>query len=500
MPKVKIDGKEVEVPAGTSIIEAAKKAGIFVPRYCYHPGLSIAGNCRMCLVEVEKNPKLQIACYTPVTDGMAVHTQNERVKNAQQAVLEFLLANHPLDCPVCDQSGECELQNYYMNYGLYDSRFVEQKVKKRKAVPIGPTVMLDAERCILCSRCVRFCDEITKTHEMGIVNRGDHAEITVIPGKKLNNKYSGNVVDICPVGALTDRDFRFKCRVWYLATAPSVCPGCSMGCNIEIHWNKHRPYQTPNQRVMRLKPRFNAQVNQWWMCDEGRYGYQFIDQNRILKPMKKVQGKHEVVSWEEVLQGVALLLSQPQKIGVLVSTDLTHEELSEAKELFEKKLGVQALAYAWTKKPGYQDAFLIKADKSPNTKGAQNLGFRDDAENVLALAERGEIETLFLFGHNLIELWGRERADRIVKSLKNLVWLGSNLHEGVALAHWVLPASVYAEKEGTFTNCQGKVQKIDKVLEPLGESKSELEIISLLKMNLTGCPKTDGIVIPNEGT
>ena len=269
-----IDGKQVTVPEGTTVLQACEQVNSPVPFYCYHPGLSIAGNCRICLVEIEKTPKLQISCYTRVADGMVVHTNTDKALKARQDVLEFLLVNHPLDCPVCDQAGECWLQDYYMAYGLYNQKFDEQKVKKsKKATRIGPNVVLDQDRCILCSRCVRFCDEVSKTGELGIFNRGDHAELDVFPGKPIDNNYSGNVVDICPVGALTDDDFRFKCRVWYLRSTQSVCPGCSMGCNIEIHDNRERevrPHVAGGARIMRLKPRFNPEVNKWWMCDVGR--------------------------------------------------------------------------------------------------------------------------------------------------------------------------------------------------------------------------------------
>ncbi|MBI1871160.1 MAG: (2Fe-2S)-binding protein [Chlamydiae bacterium] len=477
MPTLKIDGKDIAVPAGTSIIEAAKKAGTFIPHYCYHPGLSVAGNCRMCLVEVEKSPKLQISCFIPVADGMVVHTENDRVKEAREAVLEFLLVNHPLDCPVCDQSGECELQNYYMNYGLYESRLFEDKVKKEKVVPIGPTVMLDGERCVLCSRCVRFCDEVTGTHEMGIVNRGDHAEITVAPGKELDNAYSGNTVDICPVGALTDRDFRFKCRVWFLEKTSSICPGCSRGCNIEIHWNKERPYQTPNERVMRLKPRVNPEVNQWWICDEGRYNYHFIDQNRVLYPMKN-NGKDLVqASWQEVMEEGSWVMKELQNTAVIVSTDVTLEDLWIAKELFIHKLGIQTIAYLPTKKSGEEDHLLRKSDKTPNTKGAQALGFEAKANEIFSLAEAGKIKTLILFGHNLIDLLGKERAQKIAEKVDSMVWIGSNQHEGMNLAKWIIPSSVYAEKDGTFMNYEGRVQRIFKAFPALGESKAEWQIL-----------------------
>ncbi|HEX2441295.1 MAG TPA: 2Fe-2S iron-sulfur cluster-binding protein, partial [Methylomirabilota bacterium] len=267
MPKVTIDGKEIEVPAGTNLIEAARQLGIEVPHYCYHPGLSIAGQCRLCMVDIEKTPRPTIACNTQATDGMVVHTDTERVKQSRRSMMEFHLVNHPLDCPVCDQAGECWLQIYYMKHGLYDPRMTDEKVHKPKAVPLGPHVMLDAERCILCSRCVRFCDEVTGTGELGIFHRGDHSEIGLFPGRDLTNNYSANVVDICPVGALTDRDFRFQVRVWYLDTAKSICTGCARGCNIDVHVNRRRPPHAEGRRVARLKPRYNADVNAWWLCD-----------------------------------------------------------------------------------------------------------------------------------------------------------------------------------------------------------------------------------------
>jgi ferredoxin len=234
MPTVEIDGRSIEVENGATVIEAADELGIEIPHYCWHPGLSISGNCRMCLVDIEKSPKLQIACNTRVNDGMVVHTDSERTKTAQKAVLEFLLINHPIDCPVCDQAGECKLQEYYMDYDRQRSRIeLPDKVRKKKAVPVGPLVMLDQERCILCARCTRFLDEVTQTHELAIHQRGDHAEIRLAPGKTVDNPYAGNIVDICPVGALTSRDFRFRARVWYLQKTDSVCGACANGCNVE---------------------------------------------------------------------------------------------------------------------------------------------------------------------------------------------------------------------------------------------------------------------------
>ena len=474
MPTLTIDGKQITVDPGTKIIEAARRLGLFVPYYCYHPGLSIAGNCRICMVEIEKIPRTQIACNTDCADGMVVHTQSDKAKETRRHILEFLLANHPLDCPVCDQAGECWLQDYYMKYGLYDGRFYEQKVKKPKAVSIGPTVMLDAERCILCSRCVRFSDEITKTSELGIVNRGDHSEITVHPDKELNNKYSGNVVDICPVGALTDKDFRFKCRVWYLKKSDSICSGCSRGCNIEIHSNLERPQHGAGERVMRLKPRENSEVNKWWMCDAGRYGYKFIDENRIQKPLLREdpQGAREI-EWDEILNQIAYQIKETKKtIGVLVSPQLSNEELYLARKLFGAEK-YQTLLLS-PKPEGDQDDFLIRADKNPNTRGAELLGFRPASlPTFLAECEAGRVEGAIIFGQ-----------DVPVKNLKWSVFIGSNHNLASESATYVLPSATYAEKNGTFTNFEGRAQKFNKAFEPLAGSRPEWMILTELANRL----------------
>src|SRR3989344_1544523 len=360
MSNITIDGKPYTVKDGITIIEAIDQAKLGLPRYCYHPGLSIAGNCRICQVEVEKMPRTVIACNTRVAEGMVISTKSQKAKESQQVVLEFLLANHPLDCPVCDQSGECKLQDYYMEYGLYDPKFNEVKVKKtKKAFSIGPTVMLDQERCILCSRCVRFTDEITKTHEFGIFNRADHAEVDIYPGQELSNKYSGNVVDICPVGALTDKDFRFKMRVWYLGSQESVCPGCSRGCNIDIHFERSRPYHLKHERIMRLKPRENPEVNRWWICDEGRYNYKFIDFNR-LKQVKtpgfvsaaETNGMMGDAVWKEAVGQIAKVLKSSPSVerwACLASPQDTNEELYLVKRIFQDGLKFKNIAF---KAPG----------------------------------------------------------------------------------------------------------------------------------------------------
>jgi len=491
MPNLIIDGKQVEVPAGTTIIQAADKLGIDIPRYCYHPALPVAGNCRICMVEIEKQPKLQIACYTPVAEGMVVKTNSPKVIEVRKSILEFLLVNHPVDCPVCDQAGECKLQDYYMEHGQYDSRLSDVKVKKeKKAFSIGPTIMLDQERCILCTRCVRFTDNITKTHEFGMFSRGDHSQIDV--SKQLDNDYSGNVADICPVGALTDKDFRFKCRVWYLAQTKSVCPGCSMGCNITVEWDKSRPHQHKKARVMRLKPRHNPDVNDYWMCDKGRYNYHFIDDNRIQHP----QLKDDFVSWDQATDTIVTVLKSIQKsnntnrIGVLASAQLTNEDLFVIRKFFKETLKGAMVDFRVPEGPGEKDDFLIKADKNPNTAGASSILQADaDAGEIVQKAKHGEIDLLYVFGHDLVKLFGKETVEQIAKKVKLFVYQGSNVNATCSYAHLNLPSSVYAEKEGTFTNCQKRVQRIWPAFLPLDEAKGDWEIISLLSAKL-GSPMT----------
>ncbi len=509
MPKLTIDGKTIEVAPGTRVIEAAKKIDVDAPYYCYHPGLSIAGNCRMCLVEVEKMPKLQIACHLQAAEGMVVRTNSEKVLKTRQHVLEFLLVNHPLDCPVCDQAGECWLQDYYMKHGLYDSRVSEDKIKKPKAVPIGPTVMLDAERCILCSRCVRFCDEISKTSELGMINRNDHSEISVFPGKELNNAYSGNVVDICPVGALTDRDFRFKMRVWYLKEKDSVCNGCSRGCNIQAHYNLDRPHHTGGagiripaqpsstqtgglgcggERVMRLKPRYNEQVNQWWMCDEGRYGYKYHDQNRILKPRRRDGAAVREAGWDEMLAEAAKKITHAgERVAVLASPQLSNEELFLIRELFRGKLNLKHIHLVSPHAEGAQDDFLIRADKNPNTRGAEALGFSQDPKALADLAgkiSKGELSGLIVFGQDIYDRFAKLGLKADLNKMEWTLFIGPNQHLTAESSAFVFPSATHFEKEGTFTNFEGRIQKFSKVLEPLGEARPEWQIILELAVRL----------------
>jgi len=491
VPKLTIDGQEIEVPAGTKVIEAAKQLGIEIPHYCYHPALSIAGSCRMCLVEIEKMPKLAIACHTVVTDGMVVHTQSEWAEKARAAMLEFLLANHPLDCPVCDQAGECKLQQYYMTVGQYNSALLDNKIKKAKAKVIGPHVILDSERCILCSRCVRFADEISKTHELGIFNRGDHSELLPYPGRLLDNPYSANVVDICPVGALTDRDFRFKVRVWYLDCAPSICHGCARGCNIRVDYLTRRFHHNDGKRIARFKPRVNPEINGHWICDTGRYSYKALEnEDRLLMP-RIPNGNGKKVDWPTavaaVVKGLAEHVSEYGigSVAVIASASMSNEEMFAARELFGRGLKIEKTA--WRVPPGpddKDDELLIRADKNANTFGAEQIfgPYSPAAEiaKILRLTAEGKVKAWIVLDRDLAPMFGEEKIKELTGSLKFALYLGSHLNPTSRGCRYVLPAVVFTEKEGTVTNFAGQVQHFPMVVPPLGDALPMLKIISRL--------------------
>jgi NADH-quinone oxidoreductase subunit G len=489
VPKLTIDGREVEVATGTNLIEAARHLGIEIPHYCYHPGLSIAGQCRLCVVDIEKNPRPQISCNMAATEGMVVHTQTERVLETRKSIMEFHLINHPLDCPVCDQAGECWLQIYYMKHGLYDPRMTDEKVHKPKAVPLGPHVILDAERCILCSRCVRFCDEITETGELGIFNRGDHSEIGVFPGKTLENKYSGNVIDICPVGALTDRDFRFQVRVWYLDSTKSVCPECARGCNIEIHTNRTRTHHNQGRRVARIKPRFNADVNHWWICDAGRYGFRWLDDpSRLTAPLQREGDRAVETTWDDALATLARALShyRPEEVAILASPRMSNEDLWTLKRLAAELHIVNLDFRVPPRSPGDQDDLLIRADKNPNSRGAELCGITPgdsglDAEGFLRAAAAKQLKLLWIFHHDLTNsAWSEAQVTAALDSVALLVYQGTNANAVTSRAHVVLPSAAYAERDGTFTNFQGRVQRFRPALTRMGEALPDWAVLATL--------------------
>lgn len=463
-----IDDKKVTVEKGTTVLEAAKAVGVEIPHYCYHPALSIAGNCRMCLVEIEKMPKPMIGCQTVAAEGMVVKTQSEKVKQMQRSVMEFQLINHPLDCPTCDQAGECSLQNYYMKYDKVPSRFNEEKVHKGKMIDIGANVMLDQERCIACTRCIRFCKEIAKNGELTLSYRGDHTKITTFPGKKLSNPYAGNTVDLCPVGALTSKDFRYKKRVWFLKVTNSICPGCSRGCNIEIHH--------ADSKVYRLVPRHNPEVNSYWMCDEGRYGYKNINDGRISKPLVQNGDKQEETSFENAIGKLAFYLREQSSndLAVVANSQETNETLRVFVDFAKNTLKVKQVYYS-NNEPSNpsSDDFLITADKNPNQAEARRLGLKPLSELKSA--------------KDLLVLNGLSDRDFRTVQEKNIPVLGlfaSNESSVSRGARVVLPIPAYAEQEGNFTNVDGKVQKIEKAFEPKGESRLVRGLLFILKQAL----------------
>lgn len=488
-----IDEHSVEAPKGQTILDAAKMVGVQIPHYCYHPGLPIVGSCRMCLVEIDKVPKMQPSCATMVAEGMVVRTKTPQTLQNRRSVLEFLLANHPLDCPVCDQAGECELQNFYMEHGLYDVRHNEDKTKRKKAYPIGPHIILDQERCILCTRCVRFTRDITKTFELGVIDRGHRSEIDVFPGFELNNTYSGNVADLCPVGALTDRDFRFKCRVWFLGSTQSICPGCSRGCNIDIHFNERFNPRYHDQRVHRLKPRYNEDVNSFWMCDAGRYAYHSIDApNRLKVPMLRRNETFQESTWAEAVQEAAASLKNvlqeygPKGVAILVSPQMTNEELFIIRKLFKDHFKIENIeSQVPSNATGFSDDFLIMADKNPNARGADLL-FPSNAgiDTLLQSCREGHIQFLYVFQHDLTLGFDLPFVVDALKKVGCVVFQGAWDQPTAALADIQLPAAAYAEKDGTFTNFQGRVQRFHAAVPPIGKSLADLDILAKLASSL----------------
>jgi NADH-quinone oxidoreductase subunit G len=389
-----------------------------------------------------------------------------------------------------------------MNFGLYDPKFREMKVKKKKAVALGEHVMLDQERCILCSRCERFTDEVSKTGEIGIFQRGDRAEVGLFPGITLDNPYSANVVDICPVGALTERDFRFKARVWYLSSAPTLCNGCAQGCNVDIHFVLNRPHLNDGARVLRLKPRFNAEVNQWWMCDPGRYGFGWVDKGRLTR----VRHRNADSTWDQAMSSIAGALEKLKtgtvpisaKIAVLASTQLTTEELFLIREIFQTGLGAKVGVFG-ERPPGFSDDFLIKADKNPNARGAELLGMtgatqaakQSPGDGLAAFvndALKQNIEALWVFGHDLTAALDDATWQAVGQKVPLLVYSGTNDNPTASRAHWTLPTAAYLEKDGTFVNFHGRIQRIGRAFPPVADVREDwsllLELARQLKLPL----------------
>ncbi|KHD89528.1 MAG: NADH dehydrogenase [Bdellovibrio sp. ArHS] len=491
MPKCTINGKEVEVKEGTSIIEAMQQSGDRIAHYCWHPGLSVAGVCRLCMVEIEGNPRVQIACNTMVTEGMKINNTSEKVRDAVKWGLDFHLINHPLDCPICDQAGECGLQDQYMEYGKYDPEMAEAKVKKHKVVDLGPTVVLDSERCILCSRCVRFTEEVSKTNELGIFNRGDRSEIGTHEGVELNNKYSLNTVDICPVGALTSKDFRFRQRVWYLKDAETVCNGCSNGCNVKVYFNK--------EGFFRVKPVYNEKVNGYWMCDEGRDVYKFVNkETRLLKAQVR-----NASGWTEMAGGAAaknahevLKNTSGDSLALVLTAQYTVEEFDAIVSTFVNEFKTKKIFFWINNKETFDsfDGLLLRGDKNPNTKGLLKVlekhGITATWADLTQGLGNGSIKTVVVAGPENQAVFPdlQERVKELSKA-QNLIWLQAGKNDALmALTGnvWLIPTKTFVEKDGTFINHAGLEQKFKKVTTVVSEALTLTEAALLLAgKNLT---------------
>jgi len=501
MFNVQIDGVWHQFPKGTRVIEACAHVGAYVPRYCYHKKLSSPGNCRMCLIEMgmprmgpDRKPELgtdgkpvinwmprpQISCAQDVAEGMGVRTNSPLAQECRKGVMEFLLINHPLDCPICDQAGECELQEFSVEYGTADSRFLENKIKKPKNVELGPRVTLDDERCILCSRCIRFCNEIAKDDVLGFVDRGSHTVLTAHPGKRLENNYSLNTVDICPVGALTSTDFRFKMRVWFLKETKSICTSCATGCNTIIG--------SREDIVYRQTPRENDEVNSCWMCDYGRLNFKYLEaENRLLEPHIRSGNKLEPVEWMSAINQATMQLRQlhGSNIAIIASGRMTNEELWLTREIADL-LSVRYIDIV--PRFGEGDEILLSKDRNPNATGARLiLGLNaEPGANLSAIAKgmkSGHVGGLLALGENPIN------AGITIEQLTGLsafVAMDILSNDATEHANVLLPASGFAEKRGSMINGDGRLQRLNRAVRPPGNARDDWGILRDLLQALGG--------------
>ena len=483
------------------MIEACAQAGVYVPRYCYHNKLSSPGNCRMCLIEMgmpkmgpDRKPELgsdgkptinwlprpQICCAQDVSEGMGVRTSSPLVEECRRGVMEFLLINHPLDCPICDQAGECELQEFSVEYGDATSRFLENKVKKPKNVELGPRVTLDDERCILCSRCIRFCQEIVHDDVLGFVDRGSHTVLTAHPGKRLENNYSLNTVDICPVGALTSSDFRFKMRVWFLKETKSICTSCATGCNTIIG--------SREDIVYRQTPRENNEVNSSWMCDYGRLNFKYLEaENRLLEPQIFAGEKLTAVDWKSAISHAALQLRQFSgwETAIIASGRMTNEELWLTSQI-ARSLGVRYLDIVPRSSPG--DDILLSADRNPNTNGAhQILGSAGMAgaqlPEISEAVKTGEIKILITLGENPVPLG---ISTEHLSELPVFIVMDILANAATEHATVLLPGFGFAEKRGSMINGDGRLQRLNRAVRGPGEARDDWEILRDLLQAIGG--------------
>lgn len=462
MPKCTIDGKEVEFKPGENLITVAKRAGVDIPVFCYHPGLTVVAQCRMCYVEVEKMPKLQTACSTMAAEGMVVKTQSDPVVKGRVGTMEFLLLNHPLDCPICDKAGECDLQDNSFNYGSANMRHSEER-RTYVDVDMGPVIEKNMNRCIHCTRCIRFGEEVAGIHEMVAIKRGNNIDITTIDGQPLKTEYAGNYADICPTGSLTLRDFRFRKRAWMLKKTPTICEGCSKGCNMEI--------QHEGNIIYRCVPRENLEINKYWMCDEGRMNYHYTqDTNRILSPR---HGK-TTVSWDDAIRGLKDQIDG-KKPTFIVGTDLTQEELSTVMQFVSAYHAGSGIYHFGTEginstsQDGPQDKILKMKSKTSNLNGAEKLGIK-------SIDEMKSNSDLFI-----VIRGGRADLKSVLSHTKNkkMIGLGVFMENEAEVFTSVLPGPAFTEKDGTVVNHQGVEQKFKRAILPKNSVKTISEILML---------------------
>lgn len=503
MVSVTIDGRTVEVEAGSNLVDASLKAGVQIPHYCYHPRLSVVGQCRMCLVKIEGVPKLQTGCTTQIMkDGMEVRIDDDEVRAAQEGMMEFLLINHPLDCPICDQAGECGLQDYSFKHGQAFSRFSYEDKRTypgKERIPLGPNVVLNMNRCIQCTRCVRFTEEISKTGELGFFQRGSRAEIGVFPGEELDNPLSTCVVDICPVGALTSTKFRFAERVWYLDKKPSLCTGCDAGCNITL---EHR-----QGKIRRYKPRANAEVNDHWMCDFGRTTFLSYSEARLTTPQRRsARGQTKTMTWDDALSSVHRFLvhgTTMGTVGVVARSAATTEEAYLMRLLADS---LETPHRGVLREPGPErlipnsNGGLVGNETTPNRRGARLAGLNptdspDEAATMLEGAVNGVHSVLLVFDG------GRAGSDNVLsqaatlevlQKAETIVVLGWAPTALTAIANVVLPIATHAETEGTLVNSQHRLQKFERAFPPPAGVRTGVEALTdlLRRFRPDFAPKT----------
>ena len=483
MANVTIDGIEVEVQEGINIIEAAKAADVHVPHFCYHPSLTVVGQCRMCLVEIEGMPKLQAGCSTTVKAGMKIHVWNEKVDKARKGQMEFLLINHPLDCPICDKAGECPLQDYSFNYGTVQSRYGEHKrtYPGMDRTAIGPHVVQNMNRCIHCTRCIRFTQEITKTSELAFFKRGASTEVGVYPGVPIDNWMSACVTDLCPTGALTTREFRFESRVWNLDSADSVCNGCDVGCNIFIG---HR-----NGQIFRYRPRVNADVNDHWLCDYGRFSHERYDTDRVVVPKVRRDDALGIATWSEALEAIAHAIdAAARSVVIIASAQMTNEEAYLAKKLADEigatiDVIVDPIGPIRMKS---RTEWLLGTQGAPNYRGVRSIiGHGDVVEKLLTSGADG-VDVLYICDAAFSE---RAKDPAVAANLRKagflIVQSWDAMHPLTEIADVLLPGTTHAEKEGTYTNLQGRVQRIHQAYPPKGQAVTDLEVLRRIGASLS---------------